>query len=71
MLTGHLLQNEWVIFLLVVGFKGIRPNTQHMYILLHCTTLYLGCCLSLPPIKDLQDRIFPWLNKLDLYYAGG
>lgn len=67
MTAGHLLHNQWVIYLLVVGFKGIRPNAQHMNTPFHCTTLYLGCCLSLPLIKDLQEMIFPWLNKLDLY----
>lgn len=44
MLIGHLLQNQWVIFLVFVGFERIK-HAQHMYILLLCTTPYLGCSL--------------------------
>lgn len=66
MLTTHLLENQFAIFLLVVAFKGIGPGAKHLSILLHFTTLYLACCLSLHPIKNLQERILPCVSKPDL-----
>lgn len=30
MLAAHLLENQFAIFLLVVSFKGIGPDAQHM-----------------------------------------
>lgn len=30
MLTTHLLENQFAIFLLVVAFKGIGPGAKHL-----------------------------------------